>query len=676
MSAVTGVISAGTWSRQLSRRAWVGVVLLLWLLLFAVFRGQYTLSLAPSDVNSLHTRLNDLNTSVGDNRNSNPLFLYFFNDIQIGASHLVSFVQSLISSPAHGRPTPLIGWLGVVAILTFIAGALAHWKAALLTFVGFMFMGLQGLWQPSMDTLALTTAAVFVSLLLGIPLGIWAGLSDRFNRIITPLLDLMQTMPTFVYLAPLTLLFLIGPATAVIATLIYSIPPVIRITAHGIRAVPTEVLEAAESLGSTRGQALVKVMLPMARRTIVIGVNQTIMAALSMVTIAALVAAPGLGQSVVQALESQDVGAAFNAGLAIVVLAVVLDRVTTAASGRAENAKRNTSRRGPNLRRSMIAAGGAITVVAVYLSYTYELAATFPDHLTLGTRRFGLDLGSHIESAATSATDWAQRDLFWLTNPVKNAVTTYGINPLQSLLDTSPWWLTFAAIVALGVILGGARAGLTAAACLALIIATGLWQDSMDTLAATLLATLVVMMIGVVLGVWMGRSFAVDRVIRPFLDAAQVMPAFVYLVPFVALFAASRFTGVIAAVVYASPVAVKLVADGIRGVPATTVEAATAAGSNTWQIITKVQLPMSIRTLALATNQGLIYVLAMVVVGGLVGSGALGFDVVAGFSQISLFGKGLAAGAAIVLLGIMLDRITQAAARRADPGSGQRFRAS
>jgi glycine betaine/proline transport system permease protein len=159
-------------------------------------------------------------------------------------------------------------------------------------------------------------------------------------------------------------------------------------------------------------------------------------------------------------------------------------------------------------------------------------------------------------------------------------------------------------------------------------------------------------------------------VIRPFLDAAQVMPSFVYLVPFVALFAASRFTGVIAAVVYAAPVSIKIIADGVRNVSPTTVEAATAAGSNRWQIITKVQLPMSVRSLALATNQGLIFVLAMVVVAGLVGGGALGFDVVAGFSQLSLFGKGLAAGAAIVLLGIMLDRITQAAARRAGAGVG------
>jgi glycine betaine/proline transport system permease protein len=219
--------------------------------------------------------------------------------------------------------------------------------------------------------------------------------------------------------------------------------------------------------------------------------------------------------------------------------------------------------------------------------------------------------------------------------------------------------------VALAAVAGSARTALTTAACLLLIVGTGLWFDAMTTLAATLVATAAVMALGLVFGVWMGRSPRTDRLIRPVLDAAQTMPSFVYLVPFVALFAASRFTGIAAAVVFAAPVAIKIIADGIAAVSPTTMEAATAAGSSRWQIITKVQLPMSLGTLALAMNQGLIYVLSMVVVGGLVGGGALGYDVVAGFRQNALFGKGLAAGLAIVLLGIMLDRLTQSVARRA-----------
>jgi glycine betaine/proline transport system permease protein len=642
-------------------------VLIGWIVLYALLKGTDTMSLAPSDVTSLHSRLNDLNTSVGDNRNTNPFFLYFINEIQVGASHFITFLQSLLSQPSGSRPVPVVGWLGVVVIMTVIAGRFGNWRVAVLSAAGFLFLGLQGLWQPSMDTLALTIAAVVICVLVGIPLGVLVAQYRGFERVITPVLDLMQTMPTFVYLLPLTLLFLIGPATGVIAMVIYAMPPVIRLTAHGLQAVSTETVEAGRSLGSTRPQQLAKIMLPMARRTIIIGVNQTIMAALSMVTIAALVAAPGLGQTVVQALESQDVGTAFNAGLAIVVLAVVLDRVTTAASQRARATEHARSRLRANARwrRGADVVALVVTAIAVYLSYTYQLFATFPDHLTIGSTRIGLDLGTHIESWTSSVSSWAQRDLGSVTGPIKNGVTYHALNPLQDLLDSSPWWLTFIAIVAIALIVGGRWAGLIAAVCLGLVVGTGLWQDSMDTLAATLIATVVVVALGVAFGVWMGRNARADWVIRPFLDALQVMPAFVYLVPFVALFGATRFTGVVAAVMYAAPVAIKIVADGIRGVPGETVEAAGSSGCNTWQVITKVQLPMSVRSLALATNQGLIFVLAMVVVAGLVGGGALGFDVVAGFSQSSLFGKGLAAGAAIVLLGIALDRVTQSAARRA-----------
>jgi glycine betaine/proline transport system permease protein len=318
-------------------------------------------------------------------------------------------------------------------------------------------------------------------------------------------------------------------------------------------------------------------------------------------------------------------------------------------------ARRNPSSRSRQFRRPALAVGGLATAACVYLSYTYVWAAQFPANP---------DLGSPIKRVADTASNWVQLNFSGATNSFKDTLTNSALNPFQTLLTASPWWLVCAVIIALAVIIGSRRAAIGAAVCLALILGSGLWADAMTTLAATLVATIAVMALGLVLGVWMGRSQMVDRVLRPTLDAAQTMPAFVYLVPFVALFAASRFTAIVAAVVFAAPVTIKIIADGVAGVPEETIEAATAAGSSRWQIITKVQMPMSVRTIALATNQGLIYVLSMVVVGGLVGAGALGYDVVAGFGQNSLFGKGLAAGLAIVMLGILLDRVTQAAVRR------------
>ncbi|HEX2810147.1 MAG TPA: ABC transporter permease subunit [Kineosporiaceae bacterium] len=650
------------------RRVLAAGVLVIWVALAAVLSGRDTLTLGSADVTWLHGRLNDLRDAADAGRNSNPFFIYVVNEIRVAVDALVRAVQALIAQPSGGRPVPEIGWLGVVAIGSYLAAALGNLRVAVLSALGLTFLGLQGLWQESMDTLALTLSAVALAVVIGVPIGIAAGVDDRVDRLFTPLLDVAQTLPTFVYLAPLTLLFLIGPASATITTLIYAIPPVIRLTLHGIRAVPSSSVEASTSLGATSWQRLRHVLLPMARPTIVVGVNQTIMAALSMATITALIDAPGLGKTVLKALETQDVGSAFNAGLAIVVLAIVLDRVTTAAAGRSGQIPRRTPR-ATRVRWTALVAGAVATASSVQLSRTYLWAAQFPSDSAPGG--VDLNLGNDIARVSGQASQWVQDNAYTQTSALKDGVTSLLVDPLQALLAGSPWWLVAASVVALAAIAAGVRAAGTAIVCLGLLVGTGLWSDAMTTLASTLVATVAVMVLGVTFGVWMGRSARVDQLLRPLLDAGQTMPAFVYLVPFVALFAASRFTAIVAAVLYAAPVAIKIVADGVRAVSATTVEAATAAGSSSWQLITKVQLPMSSKALTLALNQGLIYVLSMVVVGGLVGAGALGYDVVAGFSQGQLYGKGLAAGAAIVLLGIMLDRVTQAAARRTG-GSSQR----
>jgi glycine betaine/proline transport system permease protein len=652
MTAATAAVRRGAARVQ---RGWLALgVLVLWALLWIPLHGRDTLTLSTMDLKPLHQRLDELRDYVDARRYSSPLFVGVINVVRTGIDHLGSFLQSLISQPWADRPVPLIGWLGVVALAVLGSYAVANLRIAVLAGAGFAAFGVLGYWQESMDTLALTLAAVLLCLIIGIPLGIWVGLSPRLARVVTPVLDFMQAMPTIAYLAPLTLFFLIGPASGIIATLVYAMPPVIRITAHAIEGVSGAALEASTSLGATKWQVLRQVRLPMAKRTIVVGINQTTMCALSMVTIAALIDAPGLGQTVLQALEKLDVGTAFSAGLAIVIMAIVLDRVTTAASERVENQYRSGAR-APRIRRIVLIGLGAATLVALYLAYTFVWAAEFPGSGAAGTQ---------IANGVGHASNWVQFHLGAETEAIRNAVSYGLLNPLQALLAQSPWYLMSAVILALAFLVGGVRPVLTAAVCLALLVGSGLWQDAMVTLAAALVATVLVMVLGVLFGVWMGRSDRADRVIRPTLDAAQVMPAFVYLVPFLGLFGTSRFTAIVAAVVFAAPVAIKVIADGIRGLPATVVEAAVSSGSSAWQVITKVQLPLARRALALAANQGLIYVLSMVAVGGLVGAGALGYLVVAGFSQTTLYGKGLAAGVAIVLLGILLDRITQAAARR------------
>ncbi|HKE50578.1 MAG TPA: ABC transporter permease subunit [Actinomycetes bacterium] len=660
MTTVTVAAGSVPWWRRITRPWIVGGILAAWVVLGTVLRGRDTLTLATQDTTPLHDSLTDMRNWVDTHRSTSPFFGGVVDTVRNGVGSLTTALQNLISQPSFDRPVPLVGWLGVVALATFGAYALGNLRVAILTAAGFVGVGLLGLWQESMDTLALTVAAVLLSLAIGIPLGVYVALSPTAERLVTPVLDTMQAMPTLVYLAPLTLFFLIGPPAAVIATLIYAMPPVVRLTALGIRQVNAAALEASRSLGATRWQLLRTVQLPMAKRTIVVGINQTTMAAFSMVMIAALIAGPGLGQTVLQGLSALDVGRAFTAGLAIVILAIVLDRVTTAASERAETTYRaGVNERTRRTRRWILAGGGALTAIALYLSYSYYWASTFP-----GPKRGGV-IGFTIDDAVNSATDWARHTLHPMTDAITKGVTYGLINPLQTLIAESPWYLVCAVVLALTWTLAGERSLIVASVCLGLLLASGLWESSMVTLTSVLVATIIVVALGVVVGVVLAHSPRVDVLVRPELDAAQVLPAFVYLVPFVGLFGPTRLTAIIAAVVFALPVVIKIVVDGVRAVPPATVEAGIASGSSRWQIITKVQLPQSRNALALGANQGLIYVLSVVVIGGLVGAGALGYLVVAGFSQSELFGKGLAAGMAIVVLGILLDRVTQAAARRA-----------
>jgi glycine betaine/proline transport system permease protein len=204
---------------------------------------------------------------------------------------------------------------------------------ALFAVVGLFLLLWMDYWEETMDTLALVLASAFIALFLGIPLGIWAARNSKADKIIRPVLDFMQTMPAFVYLIPAILFFSVGNVPGVVSTVVFSLPPAVRLTSLGIRGVPGEVVEAAQSFGCTRRQLLFKVQIPLAMPTILAGVNQVIMLALSMVVIASMVGAAGLGERVYSGILQAKVGLGFEAGLGIVILAIILDRVTQALGG-------------------------------------------------------------------------------------------------------------------------------------------------------------------------------------------------------------------------------------------------------------------------------------------------------------------------------------------------------
>jgi len=217
-----------------------------------------------------------------------------------------------------------------IALFTLVAWKYAGKRIATFTLSGLALIYLMGFWEETMQTLALIISSTIIALVIAVPLGIWSAKNQTAQRIIRPLLDLMQTMPAFVYLIPAVLFFSIGKLPGAFATIIFAMPPAVRLTALGIQQVPADVLEAARSLGATQKQLLFKVELPLALKTILTGVNQTILLSLSMVVIAGMIAAGGLGEKVLEGINNLDIGLGFESGLSVVILAIILDRITQA----------------------------------------------------------------------------------------------------------------------------------------------------------------------------------------------------------------------------------------------------------------------------------------------------------------------------------------------------------
>ena len=229
-------------------------------------------------------------------------------------------------------------WPAFIVTITLTSWLLVSFRMAIFSAAALLLVGAFGLWESTMETVALIVVTVALSILVAVPMGVWASQNDRLDTLVRPILDAMQTMPSFVYLVPAIAFFSLGNVPAVIATLIYAVPPGVRLTNLGIRQLPAETVEAAESFGTTPMQLLLKVKIPLAIPTIMAGVNQTTLMALSMVVIASLVGAGGLGQDVNRGLGRIEPGNAFLAGLGIVFLAIIIDRITQALARRQQDA--------------------------------------------------------------------------------------------------------------------------------------------------------------------------------------------------------------------------------------------------------------------------------------------------------------------------------------------------
>ncbi|MCY4453246.1 MAG: ABC transporter permease subunit [Immundisolibacterales bacterium] len=599
-----------------------------------------------------------------------------------------------------------VPWSVTVTLVTFVAWSVSGWRLAAFAFGAFLYMVVIGYWHESMNSLALVVITVPTAVGIGFALGALAFLSKRAERIITPTLDLLQTVPAFAYLLPILLLFGFGPVVGMIASVLYAFPPTVRNTVLGLSRVSTEVIEAGLMAGATSKQLFWRIRTPSAKRQILLGVNQTTMAAFSMVIIASIIGGTAdIGWEVLLTIRKALFGESLLVGVVIALMAMVMDRITFAAATAEPEAPGGSNRFLARHHNSLIAVGLALGAAALasFLPFLEE----YPKGWEIDPAHYLNDLVTWlvVEHAKTISLikNWA---FFFVMLPVKKGFDqtitpfTWGFEftaPLRAAyalvaaalvarigfrrgigraslvaffaillyygVTNLPWPAMLVLGTLLGWQLGGPRLALGAAAAFGFLIVAGVWPQTMLSFYLCGLAVLLSFTIGTGLGILASEFDGVSAFLRPINDTLQTMPLFVLLIPFVMLFKVGEFTALLAIMAYAIVPAIRYAEHGLRNVPADVVEAATCFGCTRRQLLWRVKLPLAMPVMMLGLNQTIMFGIAMLVIAALVGTNGLGQQVYIGLSDGD-FGVGIVAGVGMAFIAMIADRMTQAMSRK------------
>ena len=558
-------------------------------------------------------------------------------------------------------PAPVLSFAIVVLVLCTGGRALAVLSALTVAWVVSV-----GLWDASKETLALMTVAVAWACLIGIAVGVVCALNRATRTIVTVVLDGMQAVPVFVYLLPVVLVFGPGNAAALLVTVVYALPPAVRLTELGIRGVPSETVETAVAFGSTRRQTLTRVQLPLARSSIMAGVNQTIMFAMAMSIIAAMIGAAGLGQPVWRSLSRLEFGQALEGGIALVLMAIVMDRVSgrlgNARASRRPTAELDGYTRDRVLERFLRNHRNGLIGVAVVIGFAFTVEA-IP---SLRLADFGNPAGSlqvSLGGTVDSAVDWLNVHLAFLLDPMGDAIVLYALNPLTDVLSWLPWPAVVLAAFLVGCLARGWRAGVLQAGCIVLIGLLGTWDAAIVTMSIVGASVFIAVLLGIPLGIAMSASDRFAAVLRPVLDVMQTLPIFLFVIPTVVILGVGPVAGVLATVIYASPPVIRLTNLALRNVDRETVEAATSFGSTSWQTLRHVRVPMGFQTIMAGVNQTIMLALAMSVVAAFIGAPGLGATILVSLTEVDL-ATGFEAGLSMLVLAVAIDRLITGLASR------------
>ena len=619
----------------------------------------------------------------------------------------------LLEQPLYGMIVLLqwLPWPIIIAACALTANAASGWRLAAFTAAGMLYMVVMGYWTESMNTLSLVAISVPLAVLIGFAFGVLGFFSRRAERIIMPTLDLLQTIPTFAYLIPILLLFGFGPVVGLIASLMYAFPPMVRNTILGLRRVPPEVLESALMSGATPWQLFWHAQVPSALRQILLGVNQTTMAALSMVIIASIIGWAGdIGWEVLSTMRKAQFGESLLAGIVIALIAMIMDRITSGFAMGGSGGGRAPARAGRSFverHRRLAIVLGACAALLVLAQFVPALKA-FPREWTIDPARPINDVLDFVvanyRSTIETIKNWS---FFFVMLPARDGLEksvspyTWGFQPgiwhalayagliiglawaaarywswrmvipvllfgilLFVGITNTPWPAMILLVTAISWRIGGLGLGAITFLSFCFLLVSGIWPQAMLSIYLCGIAVLISFVVGSALGIWAAHSDRMSAFIRPINDTLQTMPLFVLLIPVLMLFRIGEFTALMAIIFYAVVPAIRYAEHGLRSLPAEILEAATAMGTTPRQLLWQVKLPLALPEIMLGLNQTIIYGIAMLVITALVGTRGLGQSIYIGLSKGN-FGIGMTAGIGMALIAIVADRITQAwSARR------------
>jgi glycine betaine/proline transport system permease protein len=582
----------------------------------------------------------------------NAAFYFLQNDLGLMSltrafSDVVEWLLNVTANLLYGKSRwPNIGpipW-GVIAVTAFMAGyALKGWRLAALSGGTFVWIALMGQWQWAMETLSVIVVAAPFSVTLGLVMGVLAWRSPRFERILNPILNIAQSLPHFAYMIPVVVFIGVGPKAGAIVTIIFSVPPMIRMTLLGLKKVPEEVIEAGKMAGATRWQLLMRARIPTARTEILIGVNQVIMQCLAMVVLASFIGMPGLGQKLLQLLQALKIGLSVEIGVTVVLLAVTLDRLSKAW------ALRLPEHGDPSplwlQRHRLLVVWLGLCAVAM------ALAHFFPYFLEV-ERKQALSVAGPIDALM----DQIIRLIAPITAWLRWFLITWVLIPMRDAYLWLPFTAVLALLAAIGWAVGGLRSALICVAYFGLIAMSGWWDRAMITVYMVSSSVTIAALIGLPLGIWAARHATRAARVLLVCDTAQTFPSFIYLIPVIMLFGVNDVAVVAAVVVFAAVPIVRYTVEGLQNVPPELIEAADMSGATRRQVLWHVRLPMALPTMLVGANQSVMFSLFMVIIAAFIGTQDLGQEMQRALSSTDV-GKGLVLGFAVAFMGLMTDHL-------------------